>query len=172
MIARIPNSHGSITLEAASEANPGWKVEREADGSFTMSPTGTMSGLHDTQVVALLLHWQKQAGGQLFGSSTGFTMPDESLLSPDATWISAERWSAVPDVLKIGYAPIVPDVCVEVVSRTDEVGYLIAKLQRYRRYGATYVLLVDPWRRKTWSDGVMPFGFPTDFTSVFDAGKT
>jgi Uma2 family endonuclease len=170
MIARIPHSSGPITLEAVSEANPGWKVEREADGSFTMSPTGTMSGLHDTRVLAILLEWQKRAGGVLFGSSTGFEMPDKSVLSPDATWISDERWNAVPGEQRIGYAPIVPDVCIEVVSKTDRPDYLVAKLQRYRRYGAGYVLLIDPWRRTTWSEGAMPLDFPSDFTSVFDAG--
>lgn len=171
MIARIPHTVGPITLEDVSTANPGWKVEREADGSFTMSPTGTMSGLHDTAVIRLLIDWQKHAGGSLFGSSTGFLMPDKSVLSPDATWISDARWRAVPAEQQVGYAPVVPDVCVEVVSKTDQPDDLIAKLQRYRRYGSAYVLLVDPWRRTTWSDGVMPFGFPTGFSSVYDAGK-
>ncbi|HEY5349114.1 MAG TPA: hypothetical protein VIJ64_05265 [Candidatus Lustribacter sp.] len=105
MIARIPHSVGPATLEMISAANPGWKVELEADGSIT--------------------------------------------------WISAERWNAVPSNNREEYAHIVPDV---------------AKPQRYRRYGAAYVLLIDPYKRTTWSDGTLPPGFPTDFTSVFDAG--
>jgi Uma2 family endonuclease len=121
---------------------------------------------------ALLIEWNKRAGGQLFGSSTGFTMPDKSVLSPDAAWISAERWHGVPTKDRADYAHIVPDICIEVASRTDHAGDLIGKLQRYRAYGASYVLLVDPYKRATWSDGVRPFGFPTDFISVFDAGTT
>lgn len=172
MIAHIPNPDGLLSIETVADANPGWKVEREADGSFTMSPTGIRSGAHNVALILLLAEWQKRAGGQLLESSTGFTMPDKSLRSPDASWISSDRWSALSEAEKDGYGRIVPDVCIEVASRTDSVDYLIAKLQRFRRFGATYVLLIDPWTRKTWSDGVMPFGFPTDFTSVFDAGNT
>jgi Uma2 family endonuclease len=172
MIARIPPSRGAVTLEMVSEANPGWKVELEADGSITMSLNGTISGAHDVALLALLIEWNKRAGGHLFGSSTGFTMPDKSVLSPDAAWISSERWGAVPSTDRAGWAAIVPDICIEVASRTDDAGYLIGKLQRYRAYGASYVLLVDPYKRSTWSDGIRPFGFPTDFTNVFDAGTT
>jgi Uma2 family endonuclease len=170
MIARIPPSERPARVEDISAANPGWKVEREADGSITMSPTGTRSGAHDIALVALLLRWQTSAGGQLFGSSTGFTMPDRSLLSPDAAWISGERWSAVPQDERDGYARIVPDVCIEVASKTDFIPSLVIKLRRYRAYGAAYALLIDPCGRTTWSEGDAPPGFPSDFTSVFDAG--
>jgi Uma2 family endonuclease len=170
MIARIPPSERPATLEVISAANPGWKVEREADGSITMSPTGTISGAHDIALIALLLRWQTAAGGQLFGSSTGFTMPDRAVLSPDAAWISGERWAAVPQSERDHYARVVPDVCIEVASKTDFVPALVLKLRRYRDYGAGYALLVDPYARSTWSDGDAPPGFPSDFTSVFDAG--
>jgi Uma2 family endonuclease len=97
MIARIPPSAGPVTLEIISEANPGWKVELEADGSITMSPTGTISGARDMAVAALLIAWQRTAaGGIAFGSSTGFMMPDKAVLSPDAAWIAQDRWDAVP----------------------------------------------------------------------------
>jgi Uma2 family endonuclease len=126
MIARIPPPTEPATLESISAANSGWKVELEADGSITMSPTGTISGARDMALSILLNEWKRQRGGQLFGSSTGFT--------------------------------------------TDRAWALIAKLQRYRAYGAVFVLLIDPYNRTTWSDGAAPPGFPTDYTSVFDAG--
>ena len=170
MIARIPHSRRPATLEEISEANPGWKVELEADGSITMSPSGTVSGPRDVALLALLLDWRKHSGGVLFGPATGFKMPDGAVLSPDGAWISDERWAAIPAAKRKGYVRIVPDVCVEVASETDRVSELVTKLQRYRAYGAAYVLLIDPCNRSTWSDGVLPPGFSTDFTSVFDAG--
>jgi Uma2 family endonuclease len=170
MIARIPPTVRPPTLEEISDANPGWKVEREPDGSITMSPTGSLSGIHDTALVALLLKWQASAGGQLFGSSTGFKMADGAILSPDASWMTSDRWRSLSPAERLDYGRLVPDVCIEVVSKTDSPIQLIHKLQRYRGYGATYVLLVDPFTRTTWSDGAAPDGFPTDFTSVFDAG--
>jgi Uma2 family endonuclease len=170
MIARIPHSREPATLEEITEANPGWKVELEADGTITMSPSGTMSGRGDVALLALLLAWQTQSGGELFGPATGFTMPDGSVLSPDGAWISTERWDAIAAKDRKGYVRIVPDVCIEIVSETDRPTDLIAKLHRYRAYGAAYVLLIDPYSRSSWSDGTLPAGFPTDFTRVFDAG--
>ena len=167
MMAHVPASVGADFDEIA-EANPGWKVEREPDGGFTMSPTGSVSGAHDAALMKLLLAWNETAGGILFGSSAGFTMPDASMRSPDAAWMPMERWRALPKAER--FIAVVPDVCIEVVSVSDNVGYLIAKLQRYRAYGATFVVLVDPFRRRSWTDGTPPEGFPTDFTSVFDAG--
>lgn len=169
MIARIPQT---ATLEEISEANPGWKVERESDGSFTMSPTFTLSGFHGSALIVLLANWVQTAGGFLSDSSAGYTMPDTAVLSPDAAWTSSERWNAATVDQRSGYAAVVPNVCVEVASQTDRESDLIRKLMRYRAYGATYVLLVDPFKRTTWSDGTAPAGFPTDFTSVFDAGVT
>jgi Uma2 family endonuclease len=170
MIAHFPAAPG-IDVETIAKANPGWKVEVEADGSFTVSPTGSLSGAHDAALMWLLLDWSRAAaGGVVCGSSTGFTMPDGSLLSPDASWIAADRWRATDPVERIGYLAIVPDVCIEVVSATDDVGELTGKLYRFREYGANYAVLIDPFRRRTWSDGTPPDGFPTDFTSVYDAG--
>jgi len=170
MIARIPPSSGPVTLEMISEANPGWKVELEADGSITMSPTGTISGARDMAVAALLVGWQRTAGGIAFGSSTGFMMPDKAVLSPDAAWIAQDRWDAVPPERRDEYVAIVPDVCIEVMSKTDAIHDIVGKMQRYRRYGAAFALVIDPYHRRTFSEGDPPPGFPADFTSVFDAG--
>jgi Uma2 family endonuclease len=158
-------------IERLSEANPGWKVEREADGSFTMSPIGLLSSTRAVATYALLRSWvDSGAGGQIFDSSTGFGMPDQALLSPDASWMSAEHWAAIPENERDTSGNTPPDVWIEIASHTDSPHNLIGKLQRARRYGAAYVLLIDPYRRTTWSDGEAPPNFPTDFTSVYDAG--
>ena len=172
MVTRIPYPRTPATiveLEAVAEANPGWKVELEADGSLTMSPAFTVSGLHDAALYELMIAWKARAGGKLFASSTGFTMPDGAILSPDASWISAERWAAVTIEQRMTYTSIVPDICIEIASKTDRILRLTQKLHRYRDFGASYVLLIDPWKRTTWSDGERPADFPPDFSSVFDA---
>ena len=170
MIARIPPSRGPATLEQLSEANPGWKIERETDGSFTMSPTGTVTGFQGAALMFLLGAWMQHAGGRVSDSSAGFAMPDGSVLSPDAAWTSEERWNAIPAQQRAGYVRLVPDVCIEIASESDHPTDLVEKLERFRAFGARYVLLIDPFARCTWSDGDAPPDFPTDFSSVFDAG--
>jgi Uma2 family endonuclease len=52
----------------------------------------------------------------------------------------------------------VPDVVIEIASRTDRPNLLRAKLVRCRALGARNVLLLDPQRGATWSDGTPPNG--------------
>jgi Uma2 family endonuclease len=170
MIARLPPSPTPESLERLSAANPGWKIERDADGTTTMSPTGTVTGFQGIALTVLLAAWAQRVRGYLSDSSAGFTMPDGAVLSPDAAWTSAERWSAIPRAQRSGYVRLVPNICIEIASESDRLPDLVKKLHRFRAYGADYVVLIDPATRTTWSDGEMPPDFPTDFTTVFDAG--
>jgi Uma2 family endonuclease len=142
MQVRVPMVASNADLERVSEANPGWKVEREADGSITMSPTGSASGCYEAMLVHMLHQWNDAgAGGKVFSSSAGFTMPDEALLSPDGAWVRGERWRALTADERETYASLVPDVCVEIVSKSDSPREVKAKLKRYLAYGARYVVL-------------------------------
>jgi len=86
-------------LRLLSERNPGYQFERTADGRMVVSPTGGKSGRRSLKIAYQLERWNERAGlGVVFDSSTGFHLPDGSLLSPDALWMSRERWEALsPD---------------------------------------------------------------------------
>jgi Uma2 family endonuclease len=166
--ARLTSDEDLVTL---SEANPGWQIERQANGSITLSPpAGGASGAREFALSVLIATWNgRPPKGTAFSPSTGFTMPDRSVLSPDAAWVSRERWSALTVEQRESFPPLVPDVCIELRSQSNGVAELKRKLRRYRAYGATYVVLVDPYERTVWTDGIAPPDFPTDFSSVFDA---
>ncbi len=167
MIARIPPPTTLGDLERFSAANPGWQIERNADGTIVMSPTNSESGRHNARLVSILSSWNDRAGGgEVFDSSTGFTMPDGSVLSPDASWIRRERWKALSPEEQRAYAPIVPDVCVELVSTSDTYEKTIAKARRYIAYGASYAIVLDPQRNTMWREGERPAGFPTAFPEI------
>ena len=65
-----------------------------------------------------------------------------------------------------GLCADVPDVVIEVVSKTDRPSVLRAKLERARVLGARYVLLLDPYRNERWSDGVPPPGLQLTLESI------
>jgi Uma2 family endonuclease len=74
--------------------NPELRIEREADGKVTiMSPVHFDSGFYEGEVFGELRHFVKNSsiGGRVFGTFTGFTLPDGSTKSPDVAWISAEK---------------------------------------------------------------------------------
>jgi Uma2 family endonuclease len=156
-------------LERISRDNPGWQIEREGAGSLLMSPTTPAGGAKNAELVYQLSLYGKRYGGVVIDSSGGFTFPDRSVLSPDGAWIRAERWAALPPKVRDTYAPLIPDVWVELRSKTGDALKLRAKLQRVRSFGATYVLLIDPYDRTTWSEGEPPAHFSLDLEAIYNA---
>lgn len=57
---------------------------------------------------------------QLFDSSTGFRLPDGSVLSLDTALVSQKRWQALTAEQRRGFPPLCPDLVVELASAGDE----------------------------------------------------
>jgi len=105
------------------EANPEAVLELSADGQLiAMTPTGGETGARN-HTLSLSLGLAARASGlalKLFDSSTGFRLPDGSVLSPDAAVVRAERWQALTPEQRRGFPPLCPDLVVELVSPRDE----------------------------------------------------
>lgn len=161
-----PSSNSEI-MELAAQ-NPGYRFEREPDGTLTVAPTRSESGRRNAALGAALSNWNatRAMPGICFDSSTGFTLPDGSLVSPDGAWIERERWLKLSEAEREDYAPLVPDVVVEIISKSDRPASVKAKLQRCRRLGASYVVMLDPYRREAWSDGIAPEGLELSVDAI------
>ncbi len=68
----------------------------------------------------LLLWADRQGGWKVFGSSSGFRFPDSSVLSPDASVVRLNRWQALTPEQRRGFAPLCPDLVIELASPSDE----------------------------------------------------
>jgi Uma2 family endonuclease len=156
-------------LERFSRENPGWQVERDGTGSLFMSPTFAAGGAKNAELTWQLVNFAHRFGGKAFDSNAGFTLPDGSVLSPDGSWISQDRWVGLSESQRESYTAIVPNVWIELRSKTDSVLRLQAKLKIVRSFGADYVLLIDPSERTTWSEGIAPDGLLLDLDAIYDA---
>jgi Uma2 family endonuclease len=81
--------------------------------------------------------------GHAFDSSTGydFTPLGGGKLSPDVSWIEKSRLEGV-DIS--GFIPIVPDLAIELRSKTDSLSDIQAKMREYQRLGVKLGLLINP----------------------------
>lgn len=128
-----------------SELNPGYQFERTAEGRIIVSPTGGESGRRSAKLVHQLERWNEQKElGVVFDSSTGFGLPDGSVLSPDASWMRRERWEALSREEREGFVPLCPDAVFEIRSRFQSLAELREKMNAYLANGASLAVLIDP----------------------------
>jgi len=128
------------------QENPELRLELTAQGELIiMPPTGPEGGWRSGETFLSLGTWAKQDGtGLSFDSSTGFTLPNGAIRSPDASWMRRERWTALTKAQRVKFAPICPDFVVEVRSQTDKLSDLLEKMQEYIDNGARLGWLIDP----------------------------
>jgi Uma2 family endonuclease len=130
-------------------ANDIARVEREVDGEIlVMSPAGNRTGRRNAALISALDTWaQMDRRGFVFDSSTGFTLPNGSMRSPDAAWVEATRWNALTKAEQNRFSPICPDFLIELRSQTDDLAQLEAKMARWISNGAKLAWLIDPERQ-------------------------
>lgn len=164
VIARIPLVATDDDLMRISSENPGWRVERAANGLLTMTPpTGAASSKRNARLTHMFFEWAETHGYVAFDSNGGFRLPNMSVVAQDAALVTQESWDKLTAKQRERFFPGAPVVAVELCSDSDNPNDLRAKLQRIRRAGASYVVLIDPYRSELWTDGVPPEGFDLDF---------
>jgi len=139
-------------FELLCQENPELRLELTAQGELIiMPPTGSESGWRSGETFLSLGTWAKQDGtGLSFDSSTGFTLPNGAIRSPDASWIRRERWTALTKAQRVKFAPICPDFVVEVRSQADKLPDLLEKMQEYIDNGARLGWLIDPLEQRVY----------------------
>jgi len=133
-------------FEFLAVANRDLRLERTAAGELIVNPpTGWETGEQNSSLSGeLYLWWRSHNLGKVFDSSTGFILPDGAIRSPDASWVSQERWQAIASTEKGAFAKICPDFVVELRSKSDRLSELQAKMREYMDNGTRLGWLVDP----------------------------
>ena len=141
------------------QANPDAVLELDANGHVIhMTPTGSETGSRNQTLGALLWIAVRASGLPLkvFDSSSGFRLPDGSVLSPDASLVRQDRWEALTPEERRGFAPLCPDLAVELASPSDlgprGLTALRQKLAAYQANGAQlgWLLIPDEQAVEIW----------------------
>jgi Uma2 family endonuclease len=137
-------------LYAFCLANDTLKIERNEKGELIiMSLTGGKTGIKNTAIVAQIWIWNSQTkAGRVFDSSTGFRLPDGSMHSPDAAWVTEARWQELSEEQKEKFPPLCPDFVVELSSSTDNLADAKEKMEKWMQNGCRLAWLFDTRQQK------------------------
>lgn len=157
-------------LARVSRENPGYRFEREEDGTIVVSPTHTKGGAKSGEASGQLRDYKKRIGGNAYGSNTGFAIgPGQAVKSPSVSWVSQSRIDALLPADAQGFWPISPDVAIEVKSDSDTFAETLAKVQLFVERGTRYAVAIDPTTREVVEVGKRPDGLELDFDAIIDA---
>lgn len=152
-----------------SADNPGWQFERDHNGALIVTPpTGAETSRRNVCLTHMIDDWAKAHGYVAFDSNCGFSLPDESVVAPDASLVTQQAWEQLTPKQRERFFPGAPALAIEFCSYTDNPKELRAKLERIRQAGASYVVLIDPYRKTIWTDGTPPTGFDVDFQKILE----
>ncbi|WP_414541351.1 Uma2 family endonuclease [Nostoc sp. CCY0012] len=133
------------------QANKDLRLELTADGEvIAMSPTHSWTGKQNSGLTAQLWNWNDSSElGVVFDSSTGFTLLNGAVRSPDAAWVDNEHWNSLSEEQqRYEFSPIAPDFVVELRSSSDDLATLQAKMREYLANGVKLGWLIDPKQQK------------------------
>jgi Uma2 family endonuclease len=132
---------------AFSQANKPCRVERLASGEIpVMTPSGFENNRREAYVVHELFAWAEADGrGEAFSSNAGFNLPDGSTLSPNAGWVETSRVAALSDQERERFLPFAPDFLIEILSPSDSLPELDAKMEQWIANGVGLAWRIDPF---------------------------
>ena len=128
------------------------RIERTKTGKIIiMEPTGGLTGSFNSEIGGEVRDWNKETrSGRIFDSSTGFTLPDTAVKSPDVSWVDRKRWEALPIALREKFPPITPDFIIEIRSKTDSLKKTKEKMEEYMLNGCRLAWLIDRIEERTY----------------------
>ncbi len=134
-------------------ANPELTIERDEDGNLyiDMSPTHLLTSSNNSELNGELVIWnRKTKAGKVIDSNGGFFLKDKSMKAPDVAWIRRERWDALSKKEKYSFPYLAPDFVLELVSDSDNLNAVKAKMEKWIINGVRLAWLVSPDEKLTY----------------------
>jgi Uma2 family endonuclease len=119
--------------------NPDLRLELTAQKEIIiMPPAGLKTSWRNGIICTELTTWARKDGtGIALDATGGYTLPNEAVRGPDASWIRRERWDALSDEEKEKFAEIYPDFAIELMSE-------------YLDNGVRLGWLIDPFNKRVY----------------------
>ena len=116
-----------------------------------MTLPGGKTGRRNEIICRRLGNWAEQDGtGITFAPLTLFILPNGAKRAPDASWLRRERWDTLTDEQQEKAPPLCPDFVVELISPSDRLPKVQAKMREWMENGAALGWLIDADRRTVY----------------------
>lgn len=148
-VFHMPELSDDAFFDFCSE-NDQYRIERTPEGKAVVkSGTGGLAGFRNSVLTAQLCCWaMAESGGVSFESSTMFRLPNSAMRSPDASWVSLSRWKSLTREQRRKYIPLCPEFVVELISPSDRLPDVSAKMSEWVANGAQLGWIIDGDERK------------------------
>jgi Uma2 family endonuclease len=142
-----------------------WLLTHADDGLFrefidgtlmVREPGGALHGSVGINIAVLLDNYVRNNHlGRVLGADVGYILRRNPLtvIAPDASFLTQERWEAIPDRWRFVEGP--PDLAVEVWSPSERPKAVAAKTRIYMEVKTPLLWFVDPRSRtvRVWTSG-------------------
>jgi Uma2 family endonuclease len=137
-------------FEALCFSSEWFRFERTREGEILIHPlTGALTGDGNSEVALQLRSWWKtHRQGRTFESSTGFFLPDGSIMSPDASYVLPKKLKGFTKDDLTGFPYLCPDFVMELLSKSDSLPKARERMERWLENGAALGWLIDPCTKK------------------------
>jgi len=147
----VPNDMTDEQFLQFCMANKHMRIERDKDRNIiVMPPVHLGSSKNEITISSDIDMWARKNGGEAFNASAGYTLPSGAVRSPDASWVSPERYAAMPEDEMWKFAALVPDFVVEVRSKSDRLKVVKDKMLEWIENGVRLAWLIDPKTATTY----------------------
>ena len=131
-------------LERLQAQNPDYQMELVDGEIIVMSPSGLESDEVAAAIITQLSNWVRPRNlGRVTASSAGVILPNKNVRAPDASFVRAETIRQTTEE----YAQLVPDLILELKSKSDVLKKLREKIWDFLELGTQVGILVDPRTR-------------------------
>lgn len=99
----------------------------------------------DSKIAVAIYEWNNEhKHGEVFSSNVGIELPDTSLRTANASWITNEKWNSLTAFQKQRFLPFAPDFLVEIADRPNETKHVHDRMKKWIENGCRLTWLILP----------------------------
>jgi Uma2 family endonuclease len=125
-------------------------LERSKEGAIIVNaPAGGMTSDGNREITTQIsLWWKNHRRGRVLDSSAGFFLPDGSVLSPDASYVTAEQLKGLSRDELARFLRLAPSFVIKLRSESDRLPAVTEKIKAWMANEVELGWLVDPYARE------------------------